>query len=90
MLIYVWKYEEGQFVKTKVIDYAASVIWVSRYCDCGEFEIYIPASRELVELFQGEVLLTRDDSETTMLLEKIQLTTDEENGDFLIIGGRSL
>ncbi len=63
---------------------------MGRYCDCGEFEIYIPASKELVELFQGEVLFTRADSEITMVLEKIQLTTDAENGDYLIVSGRSL
>ena len=53
MLIYVWTYNGEKFEKTHVIDYAESVIWVSRYRDCGEFEIYIPASKELVELFQG-------------------------------------
>lgn len=90
MVIYVWKYNNGLFIKTAIIDYASSVIWVSRFCDCGEFELYIPASRELVELFQGEVLLTRDDSDTTMVFEKLQLTTDKESGDFLTITGRSL
>lgn len=90
MVIYVWKCYDGFSVKTEVIDYASSVIWVSRFCDCGEFELYIPASKELVELFRGEVLFTRDDSETTMVLEKVQLTTDVESGDFLIVSGRSL
>ena len=90
MLIYVWTYNGEKFEKTHVIDYAESVIWVSRYRDCGEFEIYIPASKELVELFQGEVLFTRNESDTTMVLEKIQLTTDAENGDYLIVSGRSL
>ena len=90
MLVYVWNYNGNEFEKTHVIDYAESVIWVSRYRDCGEFEIYVPASKELVELFQGEVLFTRNDSDTTMVLEKIQLTTDAENGDYLIVSGRSL
>lgn len=90
MIIYVWKYQNGYFKRTAVIDYATSVIWVSRYCDCGEFEIYVSASKELTELFRGEILLTRSESETTMVLEKVQLTTDAESGDFLIISGRSL
>ena len=90
MLIYVWCYDGSNFEKTHVIDYAESVIWVSRYRDCGEFEIYVPASKDLVELFQGEVLFTRNESDTTMVLEKIQLTTDAENGDYLIVSGRSL
>ena len=90
MNIYVWTLDNGYFTKKKVIDYSNSVIWVSRYCDCGEFEIYIPASKELMELFKGDVLFTRDDSDTTMMLEKIKLTTDIESGDFLIVSGRSL
>ena len=90
MLIYVWKKDGDTYLKTAVIDYATSVIWVSRYRECGEFEIYIPASKELVSLFQGDVIFTRDDNETIMVLEKFKLTTDEETGDFLILSGRSL
>lgn len=94
ILIYVWKRTndtiDDDYLKVAVIDYATSVIWVSRYRECGEFEIYIPASKELVSLFQGDVIFTRDDNETIMILEKFKLTTDEETGDFLILSGRSL
>ena len=94
MLSYVWKRTndtiDDDYLKVAVIDYATSVIWVSRYRECGEFEIYIPASKELVSLFQGDVIFTRDDNETIMILEKFKLTTDEETGDFLILSGRSL
>ena len=99
IIIYVWKRQNQiingtavntDYEKVAAIDYAASVIWVSRYRECGEFEIYIPASNELVELFQGDVIFTRDESETIMILEKFKLTTDEEAGDFLILSGRSL
>ena len=65
IIIYVWKRQNQiingtavntDYEKVAAIDYAASVIWVSRYRECGEFEIYIPASNELVELFQGDVI----------------------------------
>ena len=90
MIVYVWKRNPKQYEKVAAIDYATSVIWVSRYRECGEFEIYIPASKELVELFQGDVILSRDDCETLMVLEKFKLTTDDEAGDFLILSGRSI
>ena len=99
IIIYVWKRQNQiingtavntDYEKVAAIDYAASVIWVSRYRECGEFEIYIPASNELVELFQGDVIFTRDECDTIMILEKFKLTTDEEAGDFLILSGRSL
>ena len=90
MIIYVWKRQDGSYQKVAAVDYATSVIWVSRYRECGEFEVYIPASKELVTLFQGDIILSRDDSETLMILEKFRLTTDDETGDFLILSGRSL
>ena len=90
MILYVWKYVDGAFVKTSVIDWATSVIWSKRFNDAGEFEIYIPASTELLNLFTDQTLVTRDDDETVMIFEKIKLTTDAENGDYLTISGRSI
>lgn len=93
MIIYLWKYDltEDRFVKIMPIDCASSVIWVTRYNECGEFEICLPAEAALVSLIaNGETMFTRDGCESAMLLEKIQLKTDEENGDSLILSGRSL
>ncbi len=93
MIIYIWKYEltEGQFIKKMVIDNSQSVIWVTRYNECGEFEICLPADKNIIDLIaSSEIMFTRDDSESAMLLEKIRLTTDEENGDTLILSGRTL
>ena len=89
MIIYVWKYQNDSFSRIGIIDNAKSVIWVKRYNTTGEFEIYIRASSELLQLFQGDIFLTRDDSTVTMYAEKIQLNTDDENGNYLIISGRS-
>lgn len=57
----------------------------------GEFEIYLPASRELMELFTNDFLLItkENDSENAMKVETVQLTTDPEEGNHLIVTGRS-
>jgi hypothetical protein len=90
MNLYIWKYDGQKFQKTLVIDYAESVIWVQRFSQAGEFELYLPASRELLELFsENETLITRDDTDTSMIPERIELTTDPENGDYLIVSGCS-
>lgn len=95
MILYVWKYENGIFNKTRVIDNATSIIWVTRYNSAGEFELYLPATTELLNLFHidmnfdTETLITRDDSDRAMIVENVQLTTNAENGDFLTITGRS-
>lgn len=89
MILYVWKYTNNAFINTAVIDYATSVIWVKRFNTAGEFELYLPATAELLALFTGETLLTRPDEQTTMYVEKVDLTTDVEQGDYLTITGHS-
>ncbi|MBR0484837.1 MAG: siphovirus ReqiPepy6 Gp37-like family protein, partial [Oscillospiraceae bacterium] len=92
MNLYIWKYvSEKNFQKIAIIDYAISIIWVRRFQDAGEFEVYLPASKELLELLtDGFMLITKeDDTENAMKPESIQLTTDSEDGNHLIIKGRS-
>lgn len=89
MILYVWKLENDTFTKIKVIDNATSVIWVKRFNAVGNFELYIKASPELLELFTGDIFITRDESNVGMYVEKVQLNTDSENGDYLVITGRS-
>ena len=89
MILYLNKLENDAFNRIAVIDNATSVIWVKRFNDIGQFEIYIKASAELLELLNGDIFITRDDSNVGMYVEKIKLTTDAENGDFLTISGRS-
>ncbi len=92
MNIYVWKYTKEQgFQTVTLIDYAISVIWIRRYQEAGEFELYLPATVELFSLFlDGLTFLTKEDEiETAMKVESVQLTTDPEDGDRLIVSGRS-
>lgn len=91
MNLYIWKYDGQKYQKTLVIDYADSVIWVQRFCKAGEFELYLRADEKLLELFsENETLITRDDTDTSMIPERIELTTDPEEGDYMIISGCSL
>lgn len=89
MNLYIWKYANGAFTPTAVIDYATSVIWIKRTNTPGEFELYIPARAELFSLFTGDVFITRTDEKTVMYAEKVELSTDDETGDYLTITGRS-
>ena len=90
MILNIWEYTGGDFVKQKIIDYATSVIWIKRFQAAGKFELYIRATRELFELFTREnIFITRDDSDGAMCVDKIELKTDALNGDYLIISGKS-
>lgn len=89
MILYVWKYANGEFTSTAIIDYATSIIWIKRTNKPGDFELYIPASAELLTLFTGDVFITRTDEKTVMYAEKVELTTNDETGDYLTITGHS-
>ena len=91
MIIYVWRLdnETDTFSRVAVIDNATSVIWVKRFNQVGEFELYIKATAELLDLFQDDIFLTRDESNVGMYVEKVTLNTDFEKGDYLTVSGRS-
>lgn len=76
------------FVPQGIVDTATSIIWANRHRQCGDFEIYVSASAELMELLQEDRLVVREDDDMVGVIEKIQTGTDEENGDFLLVTGR--
>lgn len=73
-----------------IIDNASSVIWTKRYNDFGDFEIYVKASKTLLDIVKPAYYVTRFDDDMVGIIEKITLTTDIENGDYITIAGRDL
>lgn len=68
-----------------------SMIWTTRYYDSGDFELYTPVTSGVLDLFQEGLYITRDDDFTqAMIIENIQITTDIEEGNYLIVTGKSL
>ena len=76
------------FLPLGIVDTASSIIWANRHRQWGDFEIYVSASTELMELLQEDRLVVRQDDDMVGIIEKIQTATDEENGDFLLVTGR--
>lgn len=85
---------DSSFRPVKVIDTFVSLIWTKRYYTHGDFELYIPADRELLQYKPDgsgtDFFLSRSDDDSVMVIEKIAIQTDAENGDYFIISGRSL
>ncbi|MBQ4415236.1 MAG: hypothetical protein II861_03980, partial [Methanomicrobium sp.] len=76
-----------------VIDNAESVIWVRRYDTPGEFELYISASADIFRLIKsnmGYLLVTREDRQDVMYVEYVKLTESAEEGDHILLKGRSV
>ena len=74
-----------------VCDSFSSLLWDIEYYECGAFEVYIAASPRNIEIFQtGRIVGRDDDKEHFGLIESVELETDAEDGDYLIIKGRFL
>ena len=67
-----------------------SLVWNDRYQEYGDFEAKIPASAEKLALLTADRYLQRNDSEHVMIIENVRVETDRENGDHIVVKGRSL
>lgn len=74
-------------VRIGIIDSYKSLIWANRYNDVGDCELYIPATKKAFNLLKKGYYLSRDDDDMVCRIEKIELDTDIENGDYLIVTG---
>lgn len=83
----LWILDED-FNAVGIVDTFSSVIWANRFRQCGDFEIYAPASNELLALLQVDRWVIRQDDDMVGIIEKIKIDTDEENGDYITVSGR--
>lgn len=76
-----------------VIDTAESVIWVRRYDTPGDFALYFAADKDIFGIIKahiGHLIVTREDKPDVMYVEYAKLTESEENGDRILLKGRSI
>lgn len=81
---------DADLLEYAVVDVFKSLIWTKRYYTYGDFELYLPASEDVTDILRTCPYVSRDDDETVMVVENIEITTDAENGDYYIITGHSL
>lgn len=81
---------DKQFNTVGIVDRYKSLIWTKRYQDAGDFELYIQATPENILLLREDNYIMRPDDDMVCVIDTIQLTTDEDSGDFLIVTGKSL
>lgn len=78
------------FESIAVIDTYESMIWTDRYNAYGDFEIYFAMDESLLEYIKEDYYLWLKDSEHSMIIEDIKIDADTEEGNRLIVTGRSL
>ena len=81
---------DTNFNHITVVDNYESVIWTDRYDAYGDFELYFLMNLKLLEIFKIDYYLYNKDSEHCMIIEDLKIETDAEDGDHLIVTGRSL
>lgn len=79
-----------QFEKLAVVDEYTSLIWTTRYYECGDFELCVDVDQKTIELFHEGYYIYREDDENVGVVEKIEIQKTEEYQEILIITGRFL
>lgn len=75
----------------KIIELYRSMIWTNRYYTPGDFELYAPATKDLLNTVQRGYYIVRDDDLTQcMIISNFEVKTDIENGDYITITGQDL
>lgn len=75
---------------SSVLDVYESILWVDRYNQCGDFELYTSMNDTILNEIKPDYYIWSRDSEHVMIVEDIKINTDSEDGNELIIVGRSL
>lgn len=82
---------DPDYNKIGLCDSYKSFIWTPRYFDCGDFELYTPATEELLQqLTMGNLVMREDDESHAMFIERVVVTTDAEEGNTITASGRCL
>ena len=86
MMIYVYTPDGTE--KTGIIDQYASAIWTVQFYGLGDFEL-ITYPKYLDLIYPG-VLLKKENNDNVMLVEKVAVKYDVENGNRVTVTGKSL
>lgn len=73
-----------------IIDTYSNIIWAKRYNDIGDCELVISATEENFNKIKECKYISRTDDDMVCEIKKIDIQTDEENGNQLIITGTDI
>lgn len=64
-----------------VVDLYTSAIWTERYCDVGDFELYMPLDNNYVAYMEIGNYLMIADSDRAMIIDSVQVESSLETGE---------
>lgn len=77
-------------VEFSILDTYNSLIWTDRYNEAGDFEIYTAMTSDILDVIKQGYYLRRNDSEHIMIIEKLLINSNVEDGNMLTVTGRSI
>lgn len=80
----------GSFETISLVEDFESLLWTDRYSEYGDFEIYTLVTDDLLYFLQPDNYLWIKASEHLMIIENREIKCDIEDGNRLIVTGRSL
>lgn len=78
------------FENVAVLDQYESFIWTDRYNEAGDFEMVMVANTAIAGMVEKDFYIVSDDSDRMMVVERIEIETDSEDGNKIIFTGNSL
>lgn len=78
------------FESVDIVDTFKSMIWTDRYNSNGDFEMFLPINSSVLKYLREDYYLWLKDSEHCMIIEDISINSDNEDGKYIIVTGRSL
>lgn len=87
MIVYVLN---DNFEKAGIIDNASSTIFTRRYNEAGDFELYVAATDDNVELLMSNKYVWRDKDNTVYVIQNIGITDNAESGNYIIVSGENI
>lgn len=70
-----------------IVENYTSAFWINRYFTNGNCEVCVPATAENLQLFKIGYYLIRYDSDLSCKIQKIEIDTNAQSGNVLIITG---
>lgn len=79
-----------EFDTVAIIDDYESFNWTDRYNEAGDFELVLLVTTELLTVIQTDYYLYFQMSDHLMIIESLEIKTDDEKGNRFVVSGRSL
>lgn len=79
-----------EFQTQCVVDAFDSFIWTDRYREPGDFELYFPVDKIITPYVVKDHYIWQKHSDRLMIIEDINITTNVEEGNHVLVTGRSL